>query len=285
MSIYRAQPANLVLEDGHSILVGQTGWYPAPLMGRYCPNLCAAIPGATGALTQPRGAGTVNSGVSNSNGLAGATFSFDGSTNAYVDLGNGTFEAVNSSPFSISWIELIASGGPSFANLFGLKDRSGKVFQVARTDNASFNALVLGSRSTTPYRFASFPSLASSVGVIRHVIVTSPKTMSQVDATMVAYADGKSYVATIAGAPFGLTAATTNYIGWQGIAGAGNTWAGKIGNFRIWNRLLSGAEAEALQRDPWLGMARTRRAALAGAAGGGGPGPGSSGAHRWFLAA
>jgi hypothetical protein len=286
MSIYRTQPASRILDYGHPILRHQTAWYTTPLVGTRCPNLCPSFDGLIATAAQPRGNATVNSGVTNVNAVAGPCYSFDGTSNAHIDMGDGCFQGSSPSPFSITWLECMGTGGPSFANVFGLKSLTGgaqATFQVGRTDLANFNGLVLGPRNNNaPFRFASFPTAASSVGVWRQVIVRSPKSMFLVDTSMVAYTDGKAYTATVAGAAFGTNTISQNYWGWQGIVGAGNTWLGKLANFRFWNRLITEEEVEDLFRDPWVGMRPNRRVLLPTSSSGGGGGAASP---RWFLAA
>lgn len=232
-----------LLDVGDSLNRGQVGWW-------------LANEGAGARVTNVANPnlynGALQSGVTWAKQTAGNTLAFDGTATSYVDLGTAPLLASNTQPFTLSWIENVGASPPAFAALATfLPAGSAQRWLLLRDDsNANYQFLSWGMGGTAAViRAATAPSLASSVGVVRHFLLYSPGGMaSTTPSNWFLFIDGNGYPLSN-GFGLGTQPANLNYFGWDG---ADSKWKGNL-EMRLWNRLLSNDELNRVLTNPYAG--------------------------------
>ena len=206
------------------------------------------------------GGRTVHNLVNNQNGslvgpvwtpsLRGAALLFD-SVNDYIGL--AAFPLLSSGvPFAISWWEQITANTNAYPGRFIL-DVSGSAtyFLVLRSTDVvspAYAPLTWGASPGTSVGMTAVdaPSVATSIGVWRHWVITGTNPLSSVTADHQLYVDGISY-ATSRGSNFGTV--VNNRIGYYG---ADNGPDAIIDNVAIYNgRQLSSDAVRWLFTEPY----------------------------------
>lgn len=196
--------------------------------------------------------GVAKSGASTATYRGMPVMQFDGTANAYIDLGAAPL--LNQSfPFTLAWWENpSSSSGASGAFVFCPSGTAQK-FIVLRYDGANYNYLTAtlcnrGVGGLIP-RFVTAPSLASSVGVPRLWVLRGSGGMQST--TLSDYSlsvDGTAYAAGAAGNGLAGFTGAVNYIGWDSVD---NNWSGWLGNVRLWRRVIGNEEIKRLRGD-WM---------------------------------
>ncbi len=175
-------------------------------------------------------------------GKLGQGFKFDGADD-YVNLGSAAILTAGS-PFSISWWEKINSNTNNFPSRFNLKmNGTSNYFAVARAkSSASYQTITWGRAPNTNLgiRSSAAPSVASSVKIWRHFVITGSDPNSTTPGDYSIYADGVSY-ATIQAGTFSTD--TRNSIGKSGVDNGADA---VIDDVRVYNRALSATEIRQL---------------------------------------
>lgn len=174
-------------------------------------------------------------------------------SNDYVDLGSAVV-LTSGQPFTIAWWERVTSAANAFPSRFSLDVAgSASYFLCGRTNNAGYQHLFFGPAGSTVSRASGAPSLASSVGIWRHWILTGTNPLSTTAADFAVYVDGVAYATSTAGAAGSVS---TNRIGNEA---ALNPTDAALDDVRILNRAVSAAEARALYRETKAGHPDTLR--------------------------
>jgi hypothetical protein len=182
--------------------------------------------------------------------------SFD-NTDDYIDLTSTPVLLSGSSPMTLSWWEKITSDAFGFPSRFFFKcsGASTRGFLVFRSTNGAYGPLsFLPGDAGTYLRNTSAPTVAASVGIWRHWVITcTTNAKSTTPGDWMIYVDGQSY-SPIAGSPAGFTSANTNRIGLDGLGD--NPANCLMDDICLWNRALSAGEAKASYEDAVAGYPR-----------------------------
>lgn len=244
----RILPTVPVVDWGDPICSQQRAWWLGNGSGSRLVNL----------ISPSFGRGTLLSGASFAldqvGGFGGRVLALDGTANSYIDMSSNDVIADVDAPFSMQWLEYVASGYPAFpgvACFYPARNASGQRWLMFRSDNASYNSLAfaLGS-SGSMRRAAGAPSLASSVGLWRQWLISSPSGLGNGTNSWRVWCDGVEY-AVSAGSALSSQTSQLNYLGWDG---ADNTWLGRMANVRIWARSQGSGDAARLFANPWAGL-------------------------------
>ena len=188
------------------------------------------------------------------NGKFGKCLNFDLSTTQYVTLSSTSLTA--GSPFSLSWWEKINNNINAYPSRFNLPmSGTSNFFVVIRIQSdAAYASLTWGisPNSNSSIKSSGVPSVASSVGIWRHIVITGINPNSTTVADYNVYVDGVSYVCS-QGGTYGTI--TNNRIGFDGFDHGTDA---SMDDIRIYNRALSFQEVKQLYNNPFADVRPSR---------------------------
>lgn len=159
-------------------------------------------------------------------------------TSGFIDLGSSLTLLENTTPFTLSWWEYVNASSGTFASRFRLQVKNGSNgFLVLRSDSANYTALAFAMGGTaTIFRASGGPSMASSVGVWHHWVLTGktgPSSSTIGDFTV--YVDGQA-VTTTTGSIFSAVTNNSTHFGYDSLDNAANCLMDDI---RFYPRVLT----------------------------------------------
>jgi len=164
----------------------------------------------------------------------------------YIDItttGPTTIYAPNDVAMSISWWEKVKSGSGTYPSRFRLQGSLDSLGFI-RSSDANFASFAkFNHTSGVALKWAAAPTLAASVDIWRHWVITMVKPNSGSSSDSQLYVDGINYTATTSiGGNFG--ANDTSRIGWDGGDSPSNCL---IDDVHIWyNKVLTQEEVDGL---------------------------------------
>jgi hypothetical protein len=184
--------------------------------------------------------GTLSGGPVPVLGKVGQAMKFD-ATNDYIDLGSVT-TLTSGSPFSISWWEKINSDLDPYTTRFSLKIQGTSDYFIAeRGNDPTYGPITWGITNHSIKPASANPSVATSIGVWHHFVITGTDPTSGTAGNYSFYSDGVS-LGTTNGGGWAVTQ-SNNRIGYIGQNYPTNA---TIDDFRIYNKVLSASEVSAL---------------------------------------
>lgn len=229
-------PLGAQLNPGHPLAMG--------LVSRWLLNEGA---GALAVDLTRRNRGTLVSGPTWTPTGRGTGLLFD-ATDDHIELTSTVL--TDGQPFSIAWWELVTATTNAFPSRFSLPVAGGTYLNVIRSNSASYLALhvTTSPNAQSGLRAAGAPSLASSVGIWRHWVVTGSdpsRANGLYDTEFEIYCDRVSYSVSSGG---GYSAISTNRIGHDGTDSPADAI---LDDISIYNRRLTPTEAQWLSTEPY----------------------------------
>lgn len=181
--------------------------------------------------------------VSGSSVQSNFSIDFD-NTDDFIDITNSpTIYAINDVSMSISWWEKVKSGSGTYPSRFRLVGSLDSLGFIRSTDANFATFAKFNHTSGVALKWPTAPSLASSVDIWRHWVITMVKPNSGSSSDSQLYVDGVNYTAsTSLGGNFG--ANNTSRIGYDGGDSPANCLFDDV---RIWyNKILTQQEVDDL---------------------------------------